>query len=216
MRPRATPSDPHQVALQKATQALCSTDDTLAAHIRRVGPCTLERSTRFEPFAALLNSIAHQQLNGTAAATIVQRVKDRFGEGRWPKAEVMARARMPSLRSCGLSNAKALAIRDLAQKTLDGTVPGAAALHRMSDDAITERLVQVRGIGPWTVQMMLMFRLGRLDVLPVDDYGVRKGFTQLYGHPELVDKKTLSAQAEAWRPYRSVASWYMWRVLDAQ
>lgn len=119
----------------------------------------------------------------------------------------MARARMPSLRACGLSTAKALAIRDLARRSLDGTVPSARVLHTLADERIIERLTRVRGIGPWTAQMVLMFHLGRLDVLPVDDYGVRKGFTSLYGLPELVTKQALTAHAEAWRPYRSVASW---------
>jgi 3-methyladenine DNA glycosylase/8-oxoguanine DNA glycosylase len=126
----------------------------------------------------------------------------------------MARARLTSMRACGLSNAKALAIRDLAKKALDGTVPGARALHGMDDEAIIERLTQVRGIGRWTVEMLLISRLGRLDVLPVDDYGVRKGFTRLYGLGELASKQALAAQAGAWRPWRSVASWYLWRALD--
>jgi 3-methyladenine DNA glycosylase/8-oxoguanine DNA glycosylase len=200
--------------LGAAERHLKKVDATLAPHIARVGPCQLERAQQFKPFDALLNSIVHQQLNGTAAQTIVGRVRTRFADGKWPTPQVMAKARMPSLRACGLSTAKALAIRDLAHKTLDGTVPTARVLHGLPDEAIIERLTQVRGIGPWTVQMMLMFRLGRLDVLPVDDYGVRKGFTQLYGHGELVGKQALATHAEAWRPYRAVASWYLWRVLD--
>ena len=110
--------------------------------------------------------------------------------------------------------AKALAIKDLAHKVLDGTVPNAATLRRLPDEAIIERLTQVRGIGRWSVEMLLMFRLGRLDVLPVDDFGVRKGFSQLYRHREMVKPKALLEFGERWRPYRSVAAWYMWRVLD--
>jgi DNA-3-methyladenine glycosylase II len=200
--------------LRVAERHLKAVDSTLGQVIERVGPCMLERSARFEPFSALLNSIAHQQLNGTAAQTIVRRVKERFAEGRWPTAEVMRTARLPAMRSCGLSRAKALAIRDLATKTLDGTVPPSRALHRMDDEAIIERLIQVRGIGRWTVEMMLMFRLGRLDVLPVDDFGVRKGFTSLYGLGQLVEKDELEAHGDQWRPYRTVASWYLWRVVD--
>lgn len=202
------------LALREAEQHLRQVDGVLGPLIDRAGPCQLERAARFEPFSALLNSIAHQQLNGTAAKTIVDRVRERFADGRWPTAETMAKARLPAMRACGLSRAKALAIRDLAAKTLDGTVPPARALHRMDDEAVVERLTRVRGIGPWTVQMVLMFRLGRLDVLPVDDFGVRKGFTILFGQGELVDKGSLVAHAERWRPYRSVASWYLWRVID--
>jgi DNA-3-methyladenine glycosylase II len=126
----------------------------------------------------------------------------------------MATARMPALRACGLSTAKSLAVKDLARKALDGTVPKAAALHKLDDEAIVERLTEVRGIGRWTVEMMLMFRLGRLDVLPVDDFGVRKGFTRLAGLPAMVKPRELLAAGEPWRPYRSVAAWYLWRVVD--
>ena len=206
---------PFEQSLREAEAHLLTADLSLEPHMRRAGPCTIEKANRFQPFHALLSSIAHQQLNGTAALTILGRVKDRFGDGRWPSAKTMATAHLRSMRACGLSRAKALAIRDLAQKTLDGTVPAAKALHDMPNDAIIERLVQVRGIGQWTVEMMLMFRLGRLDVLPADDFGVRKGFSLLLGKDELVGKKELLAYGERWRPYRSVASWYMWRVLDA-
>jgi DNA-3-methyladenine glycosylase II len=206
---------PFEESLREAEARLKEADPRLGALMRQAGPCTMEKASRFQPFHALMSSIAHQQLNGTAAATILGRVKARFAERGWPTAETMAKARMQSLRACGLSRAKSLAIRDLALKTLDGTVPSARALHAMSDAEIIERLVQVRGIGQWTVEMMLMFRLGRLDVLPVDDYGVRKGFTLFSGARELVGKKELVASGERWRPFRSVASWYMWRVLDA-
>lgn len=204
-----------QAELRKAERHLSAADRVLGAFIegRR---CTLVRAPRFQPFQALLRSITHQQLNGKAAETILGRVKDRFGApaGGWPTPEAIAGARLPALRRVGLSRAKALAVKDLAAKTLDGTVPPARALHRMSDEAIVERVTQVRGIGRWTVEMMLMFWLGRLDVLPVDDFGVRKGFSTLYGRAELVTPKALAAATEPWRPYRSVGSWYMWRVLD--
>lgn len=202
--------------LRRAERELKKGDRTLARLIERAAPCTLELEEHFEPFEALLSAIAHQQLNGKAAQTILGRVKQRFAgdADRWPTAASIAQARMPSLRACGLSRAKALASKDLAKKALDGTVPNARALHAMGDDEIVERLTRVRGIGRWTVEMMLMFRMGRLDVLPVDDYGVRKGFTRLYRHDELVTPKALLAYGERWRPYRSVASWFMWRVLD--
>ena len=200
--------------LRVAEDHLKSADPKLGAFIEQHGPCGLTRTARFDPFTALLNSIAHQQLNGVTAQTIVGRVRERFADGGWPTADTMAKARLPAMRACGLSRAKALAIRDLAQKTLDGTVPPSRALHRMDDETIIERLPQVRGVGRWTVEMVLMFRLGRLDVLPVDDFGVRKAFTSLFGHNELVTKETLETHGARWRPYRTVASWYLWRVLD--
>jgi DNA-3-methyladenine glycosylase II len=203
-------------SLREAERTLTRLDPKLGRVIARVGPCELTKAARFEPFSALLNSIAHQQLNGKAAQTIVQRVKDRFADGDWPDAATMAKARLPSMRKCGLSQAKSLAIRDLAAKTLDGTVPSARALHKMPEAEIIERLTQVRGIGQWTVEMMLMFRLGRLDVLPVDDFGVRKGFTALIGEKDMVHKKTLATYGEKWAPYRSVAAWYLWRVADGR
>jgi DNA-3-methyladenine glycosylase II len=209
-----TPQD-FQHELRNAERHLTRVDARLGAVVEQAGPCALTRVGRFDPFAALLSSIAHQQLHGAAARSILARVKARFAAGRWPRAEVMATARLPAMKACGLSTAKALAIRDLARKRLQGIVPGATALHRLDDEAIVARLTQVRGVGRWTVEMLLMFRLGRLDVLPVDDYGVRNGFSRLMGAPELVKPKALLAAGEAWRPYRTVASWYLWRAAEA-
>lgn len=201
--------------LRAAERALAKADPLLGRVMAKALRCDLEPRP-FHPYESLLTSIAHQQLNGRAAQTIVDRVKTRLGGGRWPSPETVRRLRLSSLRACGLSEAKALAYKDVAAKTLDGTVPTARALAKLDDEAIIERLTQVRGIGRWSVEMMLMFRLGRLDVLPVDDFGVRKGFTQAYGHGELVKPKVLLAWGERWRPYRTVASWYMWRVVDGQ
>lgn len=201
-------------SLKVACQALGRADPTLRRHMKAVGPCTMLPPRSLVPFEALCSAIGHQQLNGTAAMTILGRFKDRFGGGRWPKAADVVKKPVSALRTVGLSEAKALAIKDLAQKVLDGTVPTAAELRRLSDEAIIERITEVRGIGRWTVEMLLMFRLGRLDVLPVDDFGVRKGFSQLYRRPQMVKPKALLQFGERWRPYRSVAAWYMWRVLD--
>lgn len=201
--------------LRRAERTLAKADPVLGQVIARARPCELERRP-FQPYESLLSSIAHQQLNGRAAQTIIERVKARLGDGDWPRPETLVRLRVPTLKACGLSEAKARAYRDVAAKTLDGTVPPARTLARMEDEAIIERLTQVRGIGRWSVEMMLMFRLGRLDVLPVDDFGVRKGFTLAYGQTELVKPKALAAHGERWRPYRSVASWFMWRVVDGR
>lgn len=201
-------------ALPRALAALKKADPALARVIARAPRCDLRHERGFDPFAALLSSICHQQLTGKAAQTILGRVKDRVGKGQWPTAAQVRRVKHETLRACGLSNAKALALKDLAAKVLDGTVPSAEAMAAMSDEAIVEALVQVRGIGEWTAHMVLMFRLGRLDVLPTGDYGVRKGFAQVYGRRALPTPRALTAHAERWRPYRSVASWYLWRALE--
>jgi DNA-3-methyladenine glycosylase II len=177
-------------------------------------------------FEALLESIIYQQLNGKVAATITERVKALFPENihhlrtrrglvaAFPKPEQILAVTPELLRSAGLSQAKMLAIRDLAAKTLDGTVPLAREAHRMSDDELVERLTAVRGIGRWTVEMLLIFRLGRPDVLAVDDYGIRKGFARTHRMAELPKPKELLAYGDRWRPYRSVASWYLWRAAE--
>ena len=180
----------------------------------RAGPCRLLRKETFDPFPALADAIVSQQLSGKAAATIYGRIPGLFGADGFPSPAQVAAVTSDFLRPAGVSRAKADAIRDLAAKVLDGTVPDAAALHRLGDDEIVERLTQVRGIGRWTVEMLLIFDLGRLDVFPVDDLGVRKGFQRLFRRPGAKPKEMLR-RAERWRPYRSVASWYLWRTLDA-
>ncbi len=203
-------------SLRKAEKFLSSIDAPLGEVIARVGPCDIDPSPDFEPFHALVRSICHQQLHGKAAETIHQRVKDRFGDGDEPDVKRLHRARLPAMRACGLSASKSAAIKDLAAKCLDGTVPSLSELRTLEDDAIVERVTQVRGIGRWTVEMMLMFRLGRLDVLPIDDFGVRKGFTLLRQLKAPITPKALVPHADAWRPYRTVASWYLWRVADGR
>ncbi|MDX2015081.1 MAG: DNA-3-methyladenine glycosylase 2 family protein [Myxococcaceae bacterium] len=200
--------------LRAAEAALVKADRRFALIVRRAGPCRLERAKQFRPFEALLTSITHQQLSGKAAQTILGRVKERLASGAFPTPEHVQQARLPVLRACGLSGNKALALKDLAAKTLDGTVPTARELHRLDDEAIIERLTAVRGVGRWTVEMMLMFRLGRLDVMPVDDLGVRKGFSVLAKLNGVIAPKALRLEAERWRPWRTVAAWYCWRVLD--
>jgi DNA-3-methyladenine glycosylase II len=205
-----------QRTLRKAEKHLAAADPGLAAVIARVGPAELEPSPDFDPFHALVRSICHQQLHGKAAETILGRVNARYGDGAAADMKKIHRARLATMRTCGLSEAKALAIKDLAAKCLDGTVPDAKTLHALGDDEIVERITEVRGIGRWTVEMMLMFRMGRLDVFPVDDFGVRKGFTMLRKLKEPITAKQLLPHGEAWRPYRTVASWYLWRVADGR
>ena len=166
------------------------------------------------PFDALAESIAYQQLSGKAAATIWGRVRALYPKTKWLDPAKVLATPDEKLRGAGLSRAKTAAIKDLAAKTLDGTVPSGRALARMSDDEIIARLTQVRGIGRWTVEMLLLFDLGRPDVWPVNDYGVQKGFAKTFRKRKLPTPKQLMKHGEKWRPYRSVAAWYFWRALD--
>ena len=217
---------PKKLDHTNASEHLTRVDKQLARIIAKSGPCRMQKETTTSIFAALLESIIYQQLNGKVAATITSRVKALFpentqqirtrrgvGEG-FPTPEQIVAAPEELLRSAGLSRNKMLAIRDLAAKTLDGTVPTVQQAHRMSDDELIERLVEVRGIGRWTVEMLLIFRLGRPDVLPVDDYGVRKGFAKMRKMADLPKPKELAAYGEKWKPYRSVAAWYLWRAAE--
>ena len=166
------------------------------------------------PFDALAESIAYQQLSGKAAATIFGRVRALYPKRKWLDPEQLLATPDETLRAAGLSRAKTAALKDLAAKTIDGTVPSSRALIRMTDDEIITRLTAVRGIGRWTVEMLLLFDLGRPDVWPVDDYGVRKGFAKTFGRRKLPTPKQLMKFGEKWRPYRSMAAWYFWRALD--
>jgi len=197
-----------------ALRHLRRADPILARLIRRAGPCGLRPQVTQSLFHALSQSIVYQQLSGKAAATIFGRVVALHAPKRFPAPADILDTPISKLRGAGLSAAKTAALRDLATRTLDGTVPTMARVRRMPDEEIIERLTTVRGIGVWTVQMLLMFRLGRPDVLPVGDLGVRKGFALTYGLAELPNAGDLSEHAERWRPYRTVASWYMWRALD--
>jgi DNA-3-methyladenine glycosylase II len=197
-----------------AHQLLRASDPRMAALIARSRRYEISPASSIRPFDALAESIAYQQLNGKAAASIWNRVR-----ALYPKRRRLDPARVlatpdETLRAAGLSRAKIAAIKDLAAKTLDGTVPSSRALLRMSDDEIVARLTTVRGIGRWTVEMLLLFDLGRPDVWPVDDYGVRKGFAKTFGKRKLPTPKQLMKHGEKWRPYRSLAAWYFWRAVD--
>jgi DNA-3-methyladenine glycosylase II len=199
---------------EHAHQHLSATDPRMAALIARSRRYEIKPSVAIRPFDALAESIAYQQLSGKAAATIFGRVRALFPKRKWLDPEQLLATPDDTLRGAGLSRAKTAALKDLAAKTIDGTVPSGRALLRMSDDEIIARLTQVRGIGRWTVEMLLLFDLGRPDVWPVDDYGVRKGFTKTFGRRKLPTPKQLVKIGEKWRPYRSVAAWYFWRALD--
>lgn len=216
---------------------LSSADPKLAKLISRAGPFTLRLSSTLSPFEALVESIVYQQLHGKAAATIHRRLLEGFAPVCGPAIDGFAIHPSPrhlldcpndQLRAAGLSHNKALALRDLAAKTLDGTVPTLARIRRMSDEDIITHLTQVRGVGRWTVEMLLIFRLGRPDVLPLDDYGVRKGFALTFGKlnpakdgtpvkitvDHLPSREIMRKRGARWAPFRSVASWYLWRACD--
>jgi len=182
----------------------------MAKLIKAVGRMML-RAPAEDPFGALVRSIMYQQLAGAAATAIHGRFLKLFADGLSP-AGVLA---LPegSMRTAGLSGSKAAAVTDLARKVEDGTVP-LGDLDPVPDDELIARLVQVRGIGPWTAQMFLMFQLRRLDVWPVDDYGVRKGWSTAHRLKETIKPRALQSEGEKFRPYRSIAAWYCWRVVD--
>lgn len=217
-RSRKLPFDPAE-----AIAHLQDADAKLAALIERAGPFTLRLDPSPSPFESLVESILYQQLHGKAAATIHRRVREYFGGD--PTPELLLATPDEPLRACGVSGNKTRALRDLASRTLDGTVPTHNAIRRMGDAEIVERLTQVRGIGPWTVEMLLIFRLGRPDVLPVSDYGVRKGFaltfqripkTRPLAAEDLPKPEVLLKRGKRWAPFRSVASWYLWRACDLE
>ena len=199
---------------EAAVQHLSRTDRFLRRIIDRVGPCQLKIQSHKAPFEALVRAVTHQQLNGTAAQTILKRVLALYPGKRFPTPEDVLATSDNRLRAAGLSRAKTAAIKDIAAKTIAGVVPGSRAIARMSDQEILERLTSVRGVGPWTVEMLLMFTLGRRDVLPATDYGVRKGFALTYGWRDLPTPKQLLEHGEKWRPHRTTAAWYLWRSLE--
>jgi DNA-3-methyladenine glycosylase II len=205
----------------EALAHLRAADAKLAALIDRAGPFTLRLDPLPSPFESLLESILYQQLNGKAAATIHARVRAYYGGD--PAPQLLLDTPDEILRAAGVSGNKSRALKDLAARTLDGTVPTHAAIRKMTDAEILERLTQVRGIGPWTVEMLLIFRLGRPDVLPASDYGVRKGFaltfqripkTRPLAAEDLPKPEVLLKRGKRWAPFRSVASWYLWRACD--
>jgi len=199
---------------QEILTHLSRADAVLGGLIRAVGPCKLAPPEDCHPFQVLAQAIAHQQLNGTAANTILKRLIDSCGQGTFPTPHLVLQAPVESLRAAGFSFAKVAALKDLAAKTLAEVVPDGAALRQLSDEQIIARLTQVRGIGRWTVEMLLMFQLRRPDVLPVDDFGVRAGFRAAYGLARMPRPKALALWGERWKPFRTTAAWYLWRALE--
>ncbi|MGY4515544.1 DNA-3-methyladenine glycosylase [Lysobacter sp. HA18] len=198
-----------------ATKHLRRADRALGAWMRRIGPIDAEPRWRkpFDPVDALARAILYQQLSGKAAATIVSRVEVAIASARL-HADTLGRCDDATLRACGVSGNKLLALRDLARREALGEIPTLRQMSVMDEDAIIAALVPIRGIGRWTVEMMLMFRLGRPDVLPVDDLGIRKGAQLLDDLDAMPTPRTLAERGEAWGPYRTYASFYLWRIAD--
>ncbi|WP_455379029.1 DNA-3-methyladenine glycosylase family protein [Petrachloros mirabilis] len=182
--------------------------------ITEIGPCTLRPRINRSPFESLARAIAYQQLHDKAAESILTRFCALFPGNRFPKPGQVLGMDEDRMRAAGFSGPKVMALRDLAQKTLDGTVPTNRAVMKMDDEKIVERLIRVRGIGRWTVEMLLIFTLGRPDVLPIDDFGVRNGFRIAYKKRAMPDPVVMRRYGERWKPYRTVASWYLWRAVD--
>ncbi len=197
-----------------AEKHLTRVDPVMRRLIREVGPFTLVPNVRRSPFESLARAVAYQQLHDRAAESILRRFIALFPGRRFPSPDQLLAMRTEAIRQAGFSRPKIAALRDLAAKTLDGTVPGGHVIRRLDDEAIIERLVAVRGIGRWTAEMLLIFQLGRPDILPVDDYGVRNGFRIAYGLRTMPTPKAVLRYGERWKPHRTAAAWYLWRTAD--
>jgi DNA-3-methyladenine glycosylase II len=201
--------------MHSAAEALLSKHCPVMRRLIRVhGPCELVPQKR-SPYEALVSAVAHQQLHANAAEAILRRFKALFPGSRFPKPGQVLDANDIELRGCGFSSGKMLAIRDIAAKTLCGQIPSRAVAAKLDDDELIARLVEVRGVGRWTVEMLLIFTLGRPDVFPADDFGVRSGWRVLRKLDELPKPKDFRAYAARWRPHRTLAAWYLWRAADA-
>jgi DNA-3-methyladenine glycosylase II len=200
--------------LEEALHHLSERDQQLKGLIAETAPFQIDVEDAQSPYEVLLESIAYQSISGKAAATIFGRIIALGESGRPPTPEKMVKIPATKLRKAGLSGAKAVAMKDLAKKALAGIVPTHEEALKLSDEELVDRLVSVRGIGAWTVEMFLIFRLGRPDVLPVHDLGVKKGWSVAYGKKHMPTPKELQKFGERWRPYRTVASWYMWRAFE--
>ena len=200
--------------MRAAIAHLRSTCPIFAAHIKRTGPCGLKRELDQDPYEALVRAIAFQQLHGNAARAILGRFIALYPAVPFPTPAMALSVDDATMRACGFSASKTAAIRDIAAKAAEGVVPTRRAAMRLTDAALIERLTAIRGVGRWTVEMLLMFTLGRNDILPVDDFGVREGYRVLYELDAQPHPRDMAAIGEAWAPWRSVATWYLWRAAD--
>jgi len=193
---------------------LAKVDPLMGKLIEEIGPCLLTPDKRRSPFQSLVQAVAHQQLHGTAAESILTRFIKLFPGRRFPRADDLASVTDEQMRACGFSFAKIRAIRDIAEKTISGVVPDSREIVKLSDIEIIERLTTVRGVGRWTVEMLLIFQLGRENILPVDDFGVRMGFRVAYNKRSMPKPKQLLKFGKRWHPHATTAAWYLWRAAD--
>lgn len=193
---------------------LAALDDDWARLVARVGPCTLEPHAQREPYEALVRAIAYQQLHGRAAEAILGRLIAIFPDTPFPQPQQILSTTDEAIRACGFSASKIRAIKGIATAALEGGIPTSAVAGTMNDEELIRQLITLRGVGRWTVEMLLIFTLGRPDVLPVDDFGVRESWRKLKGLPAQPKPRELAELGKAWSPYRSIAAWYLWRALD--
>ena len=199
---------------QRSRKATLAAEPVMAALAQAAGRYALQLQGGRSPFETLARAIAHQQLNGAVAQRILQRLCALYPDAAFPAPAALRATPPEQLRAVGFSFAKIRALHDLADKTVAGVVPPGDQLHALEDEAIIERLSSVRGVGRWTVEMLLMFQLGRPDVWPVDDFGVRNGFRLAYGLRRMPTPRALREFGERWRPHRSAVAWYLWRAVD--
>lgn len=207
-------SDPNTVETDPAIVYLSAQDDDLARIISQIGPCDLQPKAQREPYEGLIRSIAYQQLHARAAEAIFSRFLALYPNELFPSATSILGTDEQLIRSCGFSGSKVTTIRGIAEKMLDGTIPTRAVALSLSDDELIKRLITLRGVGRWTVEMLLIFTLERPDVLPVDDFGVREGWRLLKALEKQPTPKELARIGETWSPFRSTATWYLWRAVD--
>jgi DNA-3-methyladenine glycosylase II len=200
--------------MRAAIQHLRSVDDAMDRLIGRIGRCRLKPDRSQQPFQALVRSVAYQQLHAAAAHAILGRFVGLYPGGDFPTPAMVLATSEAALRGAGFSAAKQAAIRDIAAHAASGVVPNRRAAARLDDATLIERLTAIRGVGRWTVEMLLIFSLGRPDVLPVDDFGVREGYRRLHGLDERPKPRDLAAIGEMWAPFRSYAAWYLWRAAE--
>jgi len=200
--------------IRPALRHLHKADPVMRALIRRIGPCTFEPRRHQSPYEVLVRAVAHQQLHGRAAEAILGRLIALFPGKRFPDPGDVLRTSTRTLRRAGFSRAKILSIKHIAKKAMTGDVPTRRAAARISDEDMVLRLTELRGVGRWTVEMLLMFQLGRPDILPVDDFGIREGFRITYGLRKRPTPKQVLIHGERWRPHRTIASWYLWRAVE--
>lgn len=196
----------------EASIFLANLDEDWRRHVESVGPCLLQPKPTREPYEALVRAIAYQQLHAKAGDAILGRLLALFAPAAFPAPTQLLAADGVLLRNCGFSASKIATLQGIAQATLDGVVPDYASARAMEDEALIERLVSLRGVGRWTVEMLLIYSLERPDILPADDFGVREGYRRLRGLDAQPNRRQMIAIGQAWSPYRTVAAWYLWRV----